>query len=989
MTEPISLASALKPLPCGPSDNPLFDEFLLEANGKFNENTKTVIKAIFDCSPFLKELISKDLERLSDLLENPADDSASILLQSIVELNLEEITEADLMAKLRQAKQKAALLYALCDLGGLWSVDEVTHQLSEFADTCLRAALEFALLDEVKRGKLTFGETSNLQEQSGLFALAMGKGGAFELNYSSDIDLIFFYEREKVPLVDPLDFQPVMIRVVQKVAKIMQERNEHGYVFRTDLRLRPDPGSTPVALSTDAALVYYESRGQNWERAAFIKARPVAGDISVGKAFLKELSPFIWRKYMDFAMIHDVHAMKRQTHLHKGHGDIAIRGHNVKLGRGGIREIEFFVQTQQLIAGGRNVELRARGTLEMLSRLAKCGWIAQNTADELSTHYRFLRDIEHRIQMRMDEQTHVLPADETGFEAVSRLMGFKDPVAFENELTACLTAVSNHYSALFEYENPLGVSEGALIFTGDEAHPETIETLEKLGFERGKQVAETIRNWHMGRYRATRNVRAREVLTRIMPKLIVAFSDTSEPDRTLFAFDDFLKSLPAGVQLFSLIDANTHLLSLIAQVMGSAPRLSKTIAKRPHVFDAMLDPTFFGVLPSIEDLATQLNASLSLATDYQDSLDRARIFTQEQQFLIGARVLSGTISVLETQALYSNLADVVIAGMLRVVESEVARTHGRIANGEVTVLAMGKLGGREMTPSSDLDLILIYRIPDVLQNSDGDKPLPASQYYIRLTQRLIAALSAPTGEGVAYEVDLRLRPSGKAGPLATELGAFEAYQNDQAWVWEHMALTRARTIGGSEALRLKVQETVSHVLQSGADATKLRQEALDMNTRLHEAKQANGPFDTKTSLGGLIDIEFLVQYWQLLNAKDHPEILKGHTGYGLLQLEKEGLLLSSELKTLHRSYELYSAVLQIFRLCFEGDVDVMTAPSEMIARLCNFADVPNQNELENKLRDSQLAVRDIFERYLGMPDDLDEVTSANVSGATQPLGKKS
>ncbi|MEM8796555.1 MAG: bifunctional [glutamine synthetase] adenylyltransferase/[glutamine synthetase]-adenylyl-L-tyrosine phosphorylase, partial [Pseudomonadota bacterium] len=802
--------------------------------------------------------------------------------------------------------------------------------------------------------------------------------------YSSDIDLIVFYEAMRVPIAEGAEIQRVMVRVVQHVVKLCQERTEHGYVFRVDLRLRPDPGSTAVAISTDAALQYYEALGQNWERAAYIKARIIAGDDRAGEAFLKELQPFVWRKHMDFVAVRDVHAMKRQTHLHKGHGKIAMEGHNVKLGRGGIREIEFFVQTQQLIAGGRNADLRARATVMMLKRLSSAGWITEDTAETLTGHYGFLRRLEHRIQMRRDEQSHVLPKDPEQFAALGRLMGFNEDQAFRSALATCLESVAAHYARLFEDDQDLGVGEGALVFAGDKDDAETLKTLESLGFQNAVQVSGIVRGWHKGHYRSTRTERARSVLTAMTPHLISAFSETADPDRALFAFDAFLKSLPASIQLFSLLNANPHLLSLIAQVMGSAPRLSSTIARAPHVFDALLEPAFFGSLPSAAMLRDQLSASLSEASDYQDVLDRVRVFTQEQQFLIGTRLLSGTVSTLETQALYTTLADVVVERLFEEVRLELERQHGKIDGGDATVLAMGKLGSCEMTPTSDLDLIVIYDAPNGLTQSDGRRPLPVSQYYTRLTQRFVSALSAPTGKGIAYEVDFRLRPSGKAGPLASPLSAFELYQREQAWTWEHAALTRARPVGGGEVLRSKLADVVRSALTAARDPKKIADDLADMNSRIHEAKPASSIWDIKTAPGGLTDIEFLVQYWQLVLADRNDAILSSHTGQALKNLAQAGLADPDDIAVLSRSYEIYSALLQIVRLCYDGEGDFEEAPEELKTRLCQIAEVPDLVRLKAELMNSQQAVRVIFNRVLGVTGEGSASSPDLVSGATQP-----
>lgn len=962
------LAKAVQPLPrVQPENQPdaisdLEDHIpALQAEPGFRD----FLSAVAENSPFLRETMLIEADFLSQTLNHDLEAMIAALIDGTEAAYDGAIGEADLSRILRISKRRLALLLGLADLGRVWTFEKVTRCLSDFADAALLAAVRFSLGEEGKRGKLIIAEGSEPEKDSGLIVLAMGKHGAREVNYSSDIDLICFFDPTFMAGSDTNAFEPAMVRVIKRVVKLMQERTAHGYVFRIDLRLRPDPGATAVAIPVEAALTYYESLGQNWERSAYIKARPVACDQKAAARFLKDLSPFVWRKYMDFAAIADVHAMKRQIHQHKGHGAIAVRGHDVKLGRGGIREIEFFVQTQQLIAGGRNPLLRARATLDMLPLLAGAGWISEATAETLARHYVFLRDVEHRIQMRLDEQTHILPSDDAGFCAVARLSGYISAKAFDEDLRACFEGVSKAYARLFEDAGSSGTDTIALL-VDDEARAKTV--LSDLGFDNVQQVLTILRGWRQGLYRAIRTKRAQDTLAAIEGKLLEAFGRTAQPDRALFAFDHFLKSLPAGIQLFSLLKANDHLLDLMAQLMGSAPLLSETIARHPHVFDALIDPAFFGSVPDRHEQVRQLATTMGEASDYQDLLDRVRIFTQEQKFLIGTRLLASTISVAESQALYSDLAEVVIEGLLPEVVREVARQHGMVADSAVTVLAMGKLGGREMTPTSDLDIILIYRNKAELSQSDGPRPLPVSQYFARITQRFIAALSAPTGEGIVYPVDMRLRPSGKAGPLATDLEAFCSYQKESAWTWEHMALTRARCIGGSAALRATVTATIEDVLRKPRNEHALRADIIDMSTRLHEAKPTENVWDIKEVPGGLVDIEFLVQYWQLLGAAREDGVLSPNTATALAGAHHAGLVTDQDFEILKEALRLYTALIQLIRLCLDGALTGETLSAALADRFCVAADEPDRERLEARLRETQSSVRKIVSRVLVRPD---------------------
>lgn len=915
-------------------------------------------------APFLRDLMRADAGRLLTLVMEAPEARIASICNDV--LTFRAADEAALMTKLRRARADVALTVALADLGGVWSFDMVVCALSAFADTALQRTVDFCLQVEMDNGKLLPGDP----QSAGYCVLAMGKFGARELNYSSDIDLIVLFDPDKIALPDPMEATRVFVNVTKRMVKILQERTGDGYVFRVDLRLRPDPGSTSLALSTIGALNYYESAGQNWERAAMIKARPVAGDLAVGAAFLHELHPFVWRKYLDYSAIADVHSIKRQIHIHKGHGTIAVAGHNIKLGRGGIREIEFFVQTQQLIAGGRNMALRGRETLEMLAGLAEQEWITPETATELAESLRYLRSLEHRIQMLRDEQTHVIPEEPDAFAAIAAFSGHSDPMAFETETRAHLERVQYHYSRLFEEEPSLSSSAGSLVFTGDDDDPETLETLERMGFSNPRDIAATIRGWHTGRINATRTKRAREHLTKLVPVFLNAVAETRNADAAFSAFDRFIGQLPAGIQLFSLLRSNPSLLNLLMTIMGAAPRLARTIVRRAHILDSLLDPEFFGTLPERSKVAERLRQSLADAEDYEEVLNRARIFGQEHIFLIGVRIITGTLPHYQAGQAYALLADVLLEAMFEHVCREFETTHGRIAGGQTVLLALGKLGGMEMTAASDLDLILLYNHDSEVKMSDGHKPLAPSQYYIRLTKRFIAALSAPTGEGTLYQVDFRLRPSGNAGPLATHISSFDRYQHETAWVWEHMALTRARIVFGEPELRQNVLDCICGILCEAKDREKVRVDVAAMRARIASEKKASSIWEIKTVAGGLIDIEFIAQFIQLVLGPSEPEILDTNTNGALYRMQVSGVLEGETAETLMNACRLYESLTQVLRLSIDGDFDPDTAPASLKSVLATVGEMPDFATLEAYLAETQASVRTIFERVVGEAGEL-------------------
>lgn len=921
------------------------------------------LAAVSDLSPFLRDTFRRRPVMLERLFDVPLDDRLAELMGEIAALAGKAGSEGELMERLRQAKGEAHALIALGSLSGVHNAQATVRLLSALADACIQAAVDFLLVEAHGAGKLALPDPARPAEGSGWIVIGMGKLGACELNFSSDIDLIVFFQPEAPAIQDPVEAADLFVRLTRRLVRILNERTAHGYVFRTDLRLRPDPGSTPLAIPVEAALHYYESRGQNWERAAMIKARALAGDIAAGNAFLKELRPYVWRKYMDFAAIADVHSIKRQIHAHKGHGDVAVRAHNVKLGRGGIREIEFFVQTQQLIAGGRFEELRGRETVAMLAKLAERGWITQEARDALSAQYWFLRDVEHALQMVADEQTHVLPEDDEGLERIARMLRFGSAEDFSQAFRKSLQLVESHYAALFETAPQLSSDIGNLVFTGDVDDPDTMRTLAEMGFERPSDIARVIRTWHFGRYRATQSAEARERLTELTPALLEAFGQTKRADEALLRFDEFLKGLPAGIQLFSLLQTNPKLLRLIANIMGSAPRLAATITRRAHVFDGLLDPGLMSELPNKAYLAGRLEAFLSSVTLHEEVLDRLRIFADEQKFLIGIRLLTGAIDATRAGKAFSDLADLAIGAALDAVIEEFARRHGKVAGGRVCIVGMGKLGSRELTAGSDVDLILLYDHDADVEQSDGDKGLDAPLYFTRLTQRLIAAVSAPTAEGTLYELDLRLRPSGNKGPVATHLDAFRKYQREQAWTWEHMALTRARPVAGDASLLAEVEADISEILALPRDAAKIAKDAREMRELIEEEKPPRDEWDVKLVPGGLIDLEFIAQVATLTGALEGEERTTSTVGT-LARLSPDfcDVQTRDELVTAH---DLYFGLTQLLRVCLTGPFEPEDVPEGLSDLLLRATDLPEMAILRAHLIETSKRGRAHFERLLG------------------------
>ena len=785
------------------------------------------------CSPYLAGLIRRESGWLETAVQDP-EAARDDVLQSAGALPLDNLSSG-----LRTAKRRIALLAGLADLAGAWSLADVTGALTRLADVSVHRAATQLIAAEARRGKLP-GKTEDdaLAAGAGYVALAMGKMGAFELNYSSDIDLICLFDDSQYDGDDLAEVRSVFVKVTRRLAALLSDQKGDGYVFRTDLRLRPDASVTPVCLSMAAAESYYEGVGRTWERAAYIKARACAGDLAAGEAFLTGLAPFVWRKHLDFAAIQDAHDMRLRIRDHKGlHGPLRLPKHNVKLGRGGIREIEFFTQTRQLIAGGRDPSLRVRGTVDGLERLAASDWIPPGAAADLTQAYRAHRELEHRLQMIADAQTHDLPANDEGFDRLAAFMS-TDRASLEADLTERFSAVHDLIEGFFAPDPTGGAMENDVAF--------------------GEDVT---RRWPD--YPALRSARAEEIFRRLKPEILAALQDAAKPDEALRTFDAFLAGLPAGVQLFSLFEANPRLTRLVVDIAATAPALAAYLSRNSSVFDAVIGGGFFEDWPGVAVLTKGLSDVLDRVEDYEGQLDSARRWSKEWHFRIGVHHLQGLITASSAGAQYADLAEAVVAALWPRVVAQFAAKHGEPPGRGAAVLAMGSLGARHLNAASDLDLIVIYDGQGT-EASDGRRPLPTRTYYARLTQALVTAMTAPTSEGRLYEVDMRLRPSGRQGPVATSLDAFRTYQREEAWTWEHLALTRARPVAGDATLGTELEAfRVDLLSQVGARAG-VRSDVADMRARIADAKAAQGDWDAKIGPGRLQDAELAAQMLALM-----------------------------------------------------------------------------------------------------------------------------
>ncbi|MDP2334287.1 MAG: bifunctional [glutamine synthetase] adenylyltransferase/[glutamine synthetase]-adenylyl-L-tyrosine phosphorylase [Reyranella sp.] len=929
-----------------------------------------LLDALFGNSPHLTESALQSPAFMTDLWRRGPE---PILGDLAGELRAVRATARDgappavIATALRRLKHRMALAIAVADIAEVWPLEKITGALSDFASGCLDALTDSILLQLARDAQLAIGTNP---DAAALTVLGMGKLGAGELNYSSDIDLILLYDRDAPALAGNDQISRHFVRGARLLVQLLSETSADGYIFRTDLRLRPDPGSTPLAMSVQAAELYYESVGQNWERAAMIKAHPVAGNRAVGAAFLADMRPYIWRRHLDFAAIHDIHSIKRQIDAHRRGGTVKVFGHNVKLGRGGIREIEFFAQTQQLIFGGRDPSLRLRGTCETIRALSVTGHVAPAAAEELIEAYGFLRRIEHRLQMVDDRQTHSLPADEAGVAAIATFLGYPDSAAFQQALLDRLRCVEGHYARLFEEAPSLAGPGGNLVFTGTDDDPGTLESLRAMGFRDPSAAAGIVRRWHHGRYRATATARARELLTELMPGLLKELGSTAAPDQALLNFDLFLANLPAGVQLFSLFKANPALLELLATIMGSAPGLAAHLARRTLLLDSVLSPDFYRPLPSAPEMTAELASVLSRVDHEQDILDLARRWANDRRFQIGVQQLKHIVRPAQAGLAYSDVAAATISALCDRVEQRFADVHGGFRGQRLAVLGLGKLGSREMSATSDLDLIFVYDIPPDLEASDGPQPLSPIQYYTRLSQKIVTALTAHTNEGALYEVDMRLRPSGRAGPLANSLEGFESYHAQSAWTWEHMALTRARVIHGPPGLVDRLADIVKSTLCRPRDPATLVRDVADMRDRIARHAPAKSAWDFKHLPGGLFDIDFVAQYLALRHAAARPDLLDPHPAEMLRRTAAAGLIAQADADRLRTTRTLLSDVQSLLRLTLDGDestFDETSAPEGQRRLIAATEDAADLDDLKARIASEAATARAIYQRVVEAP----------------------
>jgi [glutamine synthetase] adenylyltransferase / [glutamine synthetase]-adenylyl-L-tyrosine phosphorylase len=888
-----------------------------------------VLAGTAGCSPYLRGLLQREAAWLPEVMADP-----EAALEAVLAAPGRSTPDA-LALSLRVAKRRVALIAALCDLGGVWPLEAVTGALTRLADRAVHLAATMLVAEEIRRGRLPGATADDAATAGGMVVLAMGKMGAGELNFSSDIDLICLFDETRYPGVEQ-EARAAFIKIARRMMAILSDVTD-GYVFRSDLRLRPDASVTPVCLSMAAAEAYYEAEGRTWERAAYIKARPCGGDLAAGDRFLKTLTPFVWRKHLDFAAIQDAHDMRLRIRDHRGlHGPITVEGHNLKLGAGGIREIEFFTQTRQLIAGGRDPSLRDRTTTGGLAALAAKGWVPGEVAGELTDLYRAHREVEHRLQMVNDAQTHSMPA--TG-EGVARIAAFcgQDEAEFRRGLLDRLHRTDR-------------LTEGFFTPGQTEAGPELSDAAQAI-----------TRGWES--YPALRSDRALAIFRRLRPRLLRELSRAANPDEALVALDGFLQGLPSGVQIFSLFEANPALVELIVDIAGTAPGLARYLARNAGVLDGVIGGSFWGPWPGMTALRAELRSRLAQAADYEARLNEARRWMKEWHFRVGVHHLRGLIDGFEAGKQYADLAEAVVGAMWDEVTADFARKHGPMPGRGAVILGMGSMGAARLNAGSDLDLIVIYDA-DGEETSQGPRPLATRPYFARLTQGLVTALTAQMPEGRLYEVDMRLRPSGRQGPVATSLQSFRTYQETEAWTWEHLALTRARVLAGETSLGAEVEAFRRDLLKVKGKGGSIRADVAAMRARIQAAKPAQGMWDAKNGPGRIMDIELAAQTVALLSGSPARGVERQIVA-GRAMAAAGAILPDSDMQALGAGYRLLWRLHAAARLLTDGVLDLPTLGEGARAFVLRETGVKTAEALASELQTMSARAEAAITRLVG------------------------
>ncbi|HOX70540.1 MAG TPA: bifunctional [glutamate--ammonia ligase]-adenylyl-L-tyrosine phosphorylase/[glutamate--ammonia-ligase] adenylyltransferase [Dokdonella sp.] len=815
------------------------------------------------------------------------------------------LPDSEFRSELRRFRRRESIRLIWRDVNNVDKVETTLTGASVLAEVCLEAALRHAERQLVERHGNVRAASGEIQR---LVVLALGKLGGGELNFSSDVDLVLAYDEPGASDgARPLDAEIWYSRLSQHLISLLADRTPDGYVYRVDLRLRPFGNVGRVALSFSAMEQYYQREGRDWERYAWIKARPVAGDKAAGARLLATLRPFVFRRYFDYTAFAGLREMKGLIDAEVARKDLA---EHLKLGPGGIREIEFIVQLMQLIRGGRESALRVRGLLSALSACEQLGLISAKRARALGDAYRLLRRVENRVQMFADQQTHELPADESQRTRIALALGHADSAALNAELDRHRAAVSEEFNNLMAPARRARSSESTAEWNavwarcvGEGVHAEAFAD---AGFDPVEPVVAALEGLIGSPILRAASVRSRERIDRVMPALFAAAAESAAPGACLVRLIGLVHAVARRSAYLALLDEQPAALKRLTAVFAASALLAERVIAYPLLLDELFDERSEGLPPGRDEVEAEMLRRLASMHDHD--LEREIELVQEQRlaavFRLGLAFLGKRIDAVRVARNLADVAEAVLGTVLRIAERDLVAAHGRIGDrpGEgaaMAVIGYGSLGGIELGFGSDLDLVFVYDSSHAHLESDGEKPLEGARYYARLAQRFVHLLTMLTRSGRLYEIDVRLRPDGGKGVLVTTLDAYAAYQHERAWTWEHQALVRARAVAGDVNVCRRFAETRAAALEARVDANELRRQIVDMRSRWRRESDRSDEqmLDLKQGLGALVDIEFLMQALVLEHASACPRLLTVTNTVDLIETAEQGGLLDASQST--------------------------------------------------------------------------------------------
>jgi glutamate-ammonia-ligase adenylyltransferase len=908
-------------------------------------------------SPFLVNLVFKTPAAFRELfLENGIECSRSPE-EMLAELyrQAEGVSDfAALLKTLRCFKRAEILRIASRDLNGLAPLEEVTGELSSLAAASLQVAHDICRQCLVREHGIPLVMSGSAPRQAEMTVIGMGKFGGNELNFSSDIDIIYFYESDRGEtsgirdsagdVKGVISLHAFFNKLGEMISKALSQVTEDGFVFRVDVGLRPEGKSGDMAVSLRSAEIYYESWGQSWERTAMLKARPVAGSLELGEQLLKTLQPFVYRKYLDYNLIEDMKNMKQKIDASLTR---SMEGEtNLKLGRGGIREIEFFIQALQLVYAGKNPKLRERNSLKALNSLLEARLISEEDHLKLTDAYRFLRTVEHRIQVVQERQTHNLPTKNEEFLALSRRSGFlrsNGLERFRETLEGHRRNVSEIYGTLFHSRDEkleLEVSPEILFFLDHKADEDLVkDMLAERRFESVDRAYENLLSLRSGPAKGNLTQRSRRLLEKISPFLLAEIFDSPDPDMALANLERFLSMIGTRSSYYALLAENRETLKLLVSLFGMSEFLSKILIGHPELLDSLVARGDASATKTRESMSRDLAVLLEQSDYFEEQLDILRRFRNEEFLRIGLNDIHGRLGQSEITSQLSLLGEACLDAAFRLAVQELqrfgtptCRVEGSEKQAGLAVIGMGKLGGGDLNYHSDLDIIFVY---DHQGYTDGEKQISNHEYFAKLAQKVISVLTMQTREGYVYKIDTRLRPSGNAGPLVTSLESFLDYHRKEAQVWERQALTKARVILGDDLLASQLEDVIRQTVYGASIDDDGRREIHRLRMRMENelARETADSYNIKTGRGGMVDVEFAVQYLQLKHGCRFPELRTTSTVVALKEIRSLGLLGENDAETMLSGYKFLRKLENRLRIIHDYSVNDLGGPRSYINKL--------------------------------------------------------